>query len=64
MSPEYEQNLSPEVTAAVRRIEDYISQSTGQAPTPEEMANAMTRYFVLKEILAFIKMSRGEDQAQ
>lgn len=63
MNPKPEENLPPEVSAAVRRIEDYITQSTGQPPTPEEMANAMTRYFVLKEILEFIKMSREEDPA-
>jgi len=54
-------SISPEVAAAVKKIEDYVTQSTGQKPTPEELADAMTRYFVLKEILAFIQMSRGGD---
>jgi len=62
MSLKSEEKLAPEVVAAVRRIEDYITQSTGQAPSSEELANSMTRYFVLKEILEFIRMSRGEDQ--
>ncbi len=54
-------SLDPVVTAAVRKIEDFITQTTGQAPTSKEMSDALTRYFVLNEILEFIKMSREED---
>ena len=55
--------LDPAVTAAVRKIEEFITRTTGQAPTSTEMADALTRYFVLNEILEFIKMSREEDQS-
>ncbi len=51
-------SVAPEIEAAVRRMEEFVTQSTGQAPSPKELADAMTRYFVLKEVLEFIKMSR------
>lgn len=54
-------SVSPEIEAAIGRVEEFVTNATGQAPTPKELADAMTRYFVLKEILDFIKMSRETD---
>lgn len=51
-------NLDPLITEAIGKIEAFIVQTTGEAPTPEEISDALTRYFVLKEILDFITMSR------
>ncbi len=53
-------SVAPEIEAAVRKMEDFVTEATGQPPSSQELANAMTRYFVLKEMLEFIKMSRGE----
>jgi len=39
-----------------RRI--YLPDTTGEAPTTEELSSALTRYFVMKEITDFVKMSR------
>ncbi len=61
LPPNPENDLDPALTAAVGKIESFITQTTGQAPTPEELASAMTRYFVLNEILEFIQMTRKED---
>lgn len=55
-------SVAPEIQAAVRRMEEFVTQATGRAPAPQELADAMTRYFVLKEVLEFIQMSR-EDQS-
>lgn len=55
-------DLDPAITQAIGKIEDFIGTSTGKAPSPEELASALTRYFVLNEILGFIKMSRQEQE--
>ncbi|MFH1155601.1 MAG: hypothetical protein V1793_17485 [Pseudomonadota bacterium] len=43
---------------AVRKIDNFIESSTGKRASQQEMARAMTRYFVLNEILEFIQMDR------
>ena len=55
-----QKQLDPCIVAAIGKIETFVSRTTGVAPTPEEISSALTRYFVLKEILDFIQMSRGE----
>jgi hypothetical protein len=55
-------NLDPVIAEAIEKIEAFILQTTGEAPTPEELSSALTRYFVLKEIADFIKMSRQEGE--
>jgi len=45
---------------SIKKMEKYLEASTGQKPTQEEMAKALTRYFVLKEIREFIEMEREE----
>jgi hypothetical protein len=52
--------LDPLIIEAISKIEAFIVQTTGSAPTPDEISGALTRYFVLKEIKDFIVMSRGE----
>lgn len=46
---------------ALETIENYITQTTGHKPDPEEIARALTRYFVLKEIHDFIELDRQEN---
>jgi len=41
-------------------IENFIAQSSGIKPEPEEIAAALSKYFVLKEILGFIEMARQD----
>ncbi len=53
--------VEPCIVQAVIKIEDYIEQTTGVRPAQEEIAAALTRYFVLKEISEFIEMSRTEN---
>ena len=52
--------VDPKVIAALHKVEDFIAKTTGKAPSPDELADALTRYFVLNEILGFIRMERGE----
>jgi hypothetical protein len=46
------------IGAAIEAICNYVAEITGQAPTDAEMAKALTRYFVLKEICEHIEMQR------
>ncbi len=50
--------IDPIVAQAVGKIEDFVENATGKRPEPEELSQALTKYFVLKEILDFIKLSR------
>lgn len=53
------ENRSP-ISKAMDKLFRYVEQTTGKAPSDEEVASALTRYFVLKEIADFIVMERGE----
>jgi hypothetical protein len=56
--------MDPLIIEAIEKIEAFITQTTGKAATPREISDALTRYFVLKEIKDFIVMSReGSDSA-
>jgi len=54
--------LDPDIVSAIEKIREFIRQTTGEAPTPRELSSALTRYFVLKEIMDFIEMSRVENE--
>jgi len=56
------QGIDPCLIEAITRMETYIEETTGQAPTHEELAQALSKYFVLKEIREFIEMMRGEQE--
>lgn len=43
---------------AVHKIDTFILTATGRRATQPEIARAMTRYFVLNEILEFIQLER------
>lgn len=45
---------------AIGKIETFITKATGVKPDPQEMAGALSKYFVLKEILAFVELERQE----
>ncbi len=54
--------IDPMVAQAVGKIEEFVENATGKRPEPEELSQALTKYFVLKEILDFIKLSRQEGE--
>ena len=53
--------LEPCLVDAVLRMEKFVEEVTGQRPTPEELAGAMTKYFVLKEMVEYIQMGWEEN---
>ena len=54
--------LDPAIAEAIEKVQEFILQTTGEAPTPQELSSALTRYFVLKEISDFIEISRLENE--
>jgi sulfite reductase beta subunit-like hemoprotein len=48
------------LTDALDTVADFIRQVTGVEPTSAEIADALTRYFVLKEIKDHILMMRED----
>ncbi|MCB2147652.1 MAG: hypothetical protein KQI81_14340 [Deltaproteobacteria bacterium] len=56
------QTVDAAVADALATVSDFIRQVTGVEPTPAEIADALTRYFVMKEIKDHILMLReGSD---
>jgi hypothetical protein len=51
-----------QIAAAIDAIRSYVSEITGQAPTEAEIAKALTRFFVLKEICEHIEMQRDNSE--
>lgn len=47
-----------EISDALKNVSDYIAKTTGTAPTREELADALGRYFVLQEIKDHIELIR------
>ncbi len=45
---------------AIETIETFVAQTSGIKPEPDEIAAALSKYFVLKEILGFIELARQE----
>ena len=56
------QTIDTAVADALATVSDFVRQVTGVEPTPAEIADALTRYFVMKEIKDHILMLReGND---
>ena len=56
------QTINTAVADALATVSDFVRQVTGVEPTPAEIADALTRYFVMKEIKDHILMLReGND---
>jgi len=53
--------IEPCIKDAIIEIDAYITQTTGVKPTQQEISNALSKFFVLKEILEFVKLERGEN---
>ena len=54
--------IDPVIHKAIETINNFIKETTGQEPTPEEIAGALKRYFVLNEIKSHIEMERGKEE--
>jgi hypothetical protein len=52
--------ISPELETAIDKIKEFIHTVTGQAANDSELADALTRYFVLNEITGHIQMARDD----
>ena len=49
------------IDRSLDRVRDFVAKVTGEAPSDDEIADALRRYFVLKEIADHIEMvRRGE----
>ena len=57
------QKIDRALTDALDTVSDFIRQVTGVEPTPAEIADALTRYFVLKEIKDHILMMREDAES-
>ncbi len=51
-----------QIETAIDVIRRYVSEITGEAPNEAEIARALTRYFVLKEICEHIEMQRDNPE--
>ena len=56
------EGFGDQIAAAIVAIRSYVSEITGQAPTEVEIAKALTRFFVLKEICEHIEMQRDNPE--
>ena len=50
------------VARSLDRVHEFVTQVTGKAPSDDEIADALGRYFVLKEIADHIRMCRGQSE--
>ena len=51
------------LTEALDTVADFIRQVTGVEPPPAEIADALTRYFVMNEIKDHILMMREDAES-
>jgi len=56
--------IDTNIADALIMVTDFIRQVTGIEPTPTEIADALTRYFVLNEIKDHILMLRENPKNQ
>jgi hypothetical protein len=54
------QQVHESMLEAIGTIQDFIKEVTGQEATQDEIAHALTRYFVLNEIKDFIELQRSQ----
>jgi hypothetical protein len=54
------QTIEPVLSEALATVSDFIRQVTGRQATQAEIADALTRYFVLNEIKDHILMKRED----
>lgn len=53
------------VKEAIQTMQNFVKEVTGEYPTQEEIAKALKKYFVLKEIADYISLEReNRDNSQ
>jgi len=52
------ETVAPPIIEAIEKITYFIAETTGKAPTTEELSDALKRYFVMNEIKDHILMTR------
>ncbi|QTA87102.1 hypothetical protein [Desulfonema magnum] len=52
------------IKQALEIIENFIKETTSKKPSQEEIASALKRYFVLKEIGEHIRLEREDPGSQ
>lgn len=52
--------IDPVLLDALAAVRRFVEETTGMPPTPEELARALKRYFVLKEIKESVEMDREQ----
>ena len=52
------------IQEAILKIRDFVKQVSGFEPSQAEIADALNRYFVLKEINDHIVMARSQGTAE
>ncbi len=53
-------DFSP-IDRSLERVRRFVAETTGAAPSDAEIADALGRYFVMKEIADHIVMVRGDE---
>jgi len=56
--------IDPSITEAITKIIHFITETTGKAPTVNELADSLKRYFVMNEIRDHILMARRDCDLQ
>lgn len=54
--------VTPSILDALDGVRHFVTETTGQAPTDAEIADALKRYFVLNEIKEHIEMVREAEE--
>jgi hypothetical protein len=54
------QQVHESMLEAIGTIQDFVKEVAGQEATQDEIAHALTRYFVLNEIKDFIELQRSQ----
>ncbi len=47
---------------AIGLVRRFVAETTGEAPTDAELARALSRYFVLREIMENVELGRREEE--
>jgi citrate synthase len=47
------------IDRSLAHVRQFVAETTGEAPSDDEIADALRRYFVLKEIADHIEMRRS-----
>lgn len=56
---EKDYKINNAILESIEKIDRFIEETTGQRASQDEIADALGRYFVMNEILEFIKMNRS-----